>query len=89
MEEAEITMMDERYETKSETSDKEGENFNCAFCQINFIDKVDMMKHVEVCEAEKIEESDEEDIAQEDFSCPYCQNKISNTEDMIKHMEEH
>ena len=63
VEEAEIAMMDNVYKTESETSDEEGKNFNSAFCQISFIPEVDMIKYVEMCYAEKDEESDEEGIA--------------------------
>ena len=48
-----------------------------------------MMKHVDMCDAEKIEESDEECIEQEDFSCPYCQKIFSYSGDEIKHIEDH
>ena len=57
------------YKTQSENSGKEGKEFNCPFCQINLFDKVGMMMHVEVCDAEKIEES-EEVIDQNTFLVP-------------------
>ena len=60
VEEAEIAKMDDLCKTKSETSDKEGENFNCIFCPITIIDKVDMMKHVKVYDAEMTEKRTKE-----------------------------
>ena len=48
----------------------------CDFCQTNVIDKVYTMNHVEMCDAENIQKSEEEGIAQENFSCSYCQKKL-------------
>ena len=72
LKEANIDMMGDMYDTESETSDKEAKNYNCAFCQKIFTEKK-RMKHVEVCDLEEDNESQEEGIVQENLSCPYCQ----------------
>ena len=54
MEQAEIAMMEVMYKTKSETSGEKRQNFNCAFWKMNIIDKLENLKHVEMCDCDKI-----------------------------------
>ena len=42
-----------------------------------------------MCDAETIEEPNEDGVAQKDFACPYCQKKLSDLGVMINQMEEH
>lgn len=83
IEEANIAKMDDLYETESETSDEEADNYKCAFCHKMFMDKTELMKHVEMCDNMESEEDSEY------FSCPYCQEDFSNNTELMKHMEEH
>ena len=53
-----------------------------------FPEKANMMKHVQLCDFEEIDEGEEECIDQEIFSSPYCQNLFSNSGDIMKHKEE-
>ena len=82
-------MMEVMFKTRSETSEEKRDNFICGFWQMNFIDKVEKFKHVEICVADKIKDPEEDSNAQKDFSCSYCQNKFRTNADMIKHFEEH
>ena len=88
VEDAEIAMIDHMYETETET-DKEKYNYKCAFFQKMFPEKADIMKHVQLCEFEGIEESEAEGIGQETSSSPYCQNLFSNSGGVMKQKEEH
>ena len=47
------------FETESETSDKEAENYKCAICQKMYIDKTELIEHVELCDVEENKESEE------------------------------
>ena len=63
LEEANIGKMDNLFETESETSDKEAENYKRAICQKMYID------NIELCDVEENNESEED---RENDSCPYC-----------------
>ena len=52
LEEAEITMMEVMF--KSETITEKRDNLNGAFWQMNFIDKVENLKYVEMCDGDQI-----------------------------------
>ena len=78
--------MDDLFETESETSDKEADNYKCAFCQKMHIDNTKLIEHVELCDIEKNKESEED---RENVSCPYCQKLFSNSKELLKHMEVH
>ena len=80
LEEANIGKMDDLFETESETSDKEAENYKCAICQKLYID------NTELCDVEENKESEED---RENVSCPYCQKLFSNSKEVLKHMEVH
>ena len=80
LEEANIGKMDNLFETESETSDKEAENYKCAICQKVYID------NTELCDVEENKESEED---RENVSCPYCQKLFSNSKEVLKHMEVH
>ena len=88
-EEVDIAMIDDLYETESETSNEEAENFKSACCQKMFTEKTGMMKHVEVFVLGEDNESEEEGITQENFSCHYCQEFFSKKEDVMMHIVEH
>ena len=51
------------FETESETSDKEAENYKCAICQKMYIDNTVLIEHVE--------ENKESEEDRENVSCPY------------------
>ena len=61
LEEANIGKMDNLFETESETSNKEAENYKCAICQKMYID------NTELCDVEENRESEED---KENDSCP-------------------
>ena len=42
--------MDNLFETESETSNKEADNYKCAFCQKMYIDNTELIKHIELCD---------------------------------------
>ena len=50
LEEANIGKIDNLFETESETSDKEADNYKCAFCQKMYIDNAELIEHVELCD---------------------------------------
>ena len=62
--------------TKSETRDKEAENYKCAICQKMYIDNTELIKHVELGDVEETKESEED---MENISCPYCQKLFTNS----------
>ena len=66
--------MADLFETESETSDKEADNYKCVFCQKMFIDNTELIKHVELCDVEENKESEEDG---ENVSCPYCTPSLS------------
>ena len=80
LEKANISKMDGLFETESETSNKEAENYKCAICQKMYID------NTELCDVEENKESEED---RENDSCPYCQKLFSNSKEVLKHMEVH
>ena len=61
--------MDDLFETESETSDKEAENYKCAICQKMYIDNTELIKHMELCDVEENKEPEEDG---ENISFPYC-----------------
>ena len=78
--------MDDLFETESETSDKEVENYKCAIFQKMYIDNTELIEHGELCDAEENKESEED---RENVSCLYCQKLFSNRKEVLKHMEVH
>ena len=78
--------MDNLFETESETSDKEADNYKCVFCKKMYIDNTELIKHVELCDVEENKESEEDG---ENVSCPYCQELFSNSKEVLKHMKVH
>ena len=74
--------MDNLFETESETSDKEADNSKCAFCQKMYIDKTELIKHIELCGVQKNKDG-------ENVSCSRCQEIFSNSKEILKHMEVH
>ena len=42
--------MDNLFETESETSDKEAENYECALCQKVYNDNIKLIEQVELCD---------------------------------------
>ena len=58
LEEANIGKMDILFETESETSDKESDNYKCVFCPKMYIDNTELIKHVELCDVEENKESE-------------------------------
>ena len=76
--------MDDLFETESETSDKEADNYKCAICQKMYIDNTELIQHMELCDVEENKESEED---RESVFCPYCQKLFSNSKDVLKHME--
>ena len=60
LEEANIGKMDNLLETESEASDKEADNYKCSFCQKMYIDKTELIKHMELCDVEENKESEED-----------------------------
>ena len=78
--------MDDLFETESETSDKEADNYKCVFCKKMYIDNTELIKHMELCDVEENKESEEDG---ENVSCPYCQELFSNSKEVLKHMEVH
>ena len=79
LEEANIGKMDDLFETESETSDKEIENFRCAICQKMYIDNTELIEHMELCDVEENKESEE---GRENVSCLYCQKLFSNRKEL-------
>ena len=45
------------FETESETSDKEADNYKWVFCQKMYIDNTELIKHVKLCDVEENKES--------------------------------
>ena len=86
LEKANISKMDGLFETESETSNKEAENYKCAICQKMYIDNTELIEHVELWDVEENKESEED---REKVSCPYCQTLFSNSKEVLKHMEVH
>ena len=78
--------MDDLFETESETSGKEVDNYKCVFCQKMYIDNTELIEHVELCDVEENKESEEDG---ENVSCPYCQELFSNSKEVLKHMKMH
>ena len=78
--------MDHLFETESETSDKEADNYKCIFFQKMYIDNKELIKHDELCDIEENKESEEDG---ENNPCPYCQELFSNIKEVLKHMEVH
>ena len=78
--------MDDFFETESETSKKEAENYKCAICQKMYIDNTELIEHMELCDVEENKESEED---KENVSCPYCQKLFCNSKEVLKHMEMH
>ena len=62
--------MDDLFETELETSDKEAENYKCAICQKMYIDNIELIEHVELCDVKE---------DRENVSCPYFQKLFSNS----------
>ena len=60
--------MDNLFETVSETSDKEAENYKRVFCQKMNIDHTEQIKHMELCNVEEHKDSEEDG---EKVSNPY------------------
>ena len=52
--------MDDPFETESETSDKEAENYKCAICQKMYIDNTELIEHVKLCGFDENKESEED-----------------------------
>ena len=52
------------FETESETSDKEAENYKCAICQKMYINNAELIEHMELCDVEENKQS-------EDTECHY------------------
>ena len=88
VEDAEVAKLDDLYETESETTDGEGDNFNCPFCQKMFLNKVELMEHVEECSGVEDGGMSEEESFR-DHCCPYCQESFSSSNDVLEHMEKH
>ena len=86
LEEANIGKIDDLFETESETSNKEADNYKCAFCQKMYIDKTELIKHGELCDVEEKKESEEDG---ENVSCPYCPEIFSSSKEVLKHMKVH
>ena len=76
LEEANIGKMDKLFETELETSDKEADNYKCAFCQKMYIDNTELIEHVELCDVDETKESEEDG---ENVSYLYCQENFSNS----------
>ena len=76
--------MDNLFETELETGDKKAENYKCAICQKIYIDKTELIEHVELCDVEENKESEED---RENVSCTYCQKHFTNSKEVLKHME--
>ena len=81
-----MMLSDDQFETESETSNKEAENYKCAICQNMYIDNTEFIEHVELCGVEESKESEED---RENVSCPYFQKLFSNSKEVLKHMEVH
>ena len=78
--------MDDLFETESETSVKEVENYKCTICQKMYIYNKELIEYVELCDVEENKESEED---RENVSCRYCQKLFSNRKEVLKHMEVH
>ena len=78
--------MDDLFETESETSNKEADNYKCIFFQKMHIDNTDLIKHDELCDVEENKETEED--GENNFG-PYCQKLCSNSKEELKHMEVH
>ena len=86
LEEANICKMEKLFETESETSDKEADNYKCVFCKKMYINNTKLIEHVELCDVEENKESEED---RENVSCPYWQELFCNSKVVLKHMEVH
>ena len=51
-----------------------------------YIDNTELIKHVDLCDIEENNESEEEG---ENVSCSYCQELFINSKELLKHMEVH
>ena len=76
LEEANIGKMYNLSETDLETSDNEAENYKCAICQKMYIDTTELIEHVELCDVEENNESEED---RKNVSCLYCQKLFNNS----------
>ena len=52
--------MDDLFETESETSNKEADNYKCVFCKKMYNNNTELIKHVELCDVEENKESEED-----------------------------
>ena len=86
LEEVNIRKMDDLSETDLETSNKEAENYKCAISHKMYINNIELIEHVELCDVEKNKESEED--SKHGF-CPYCQKLFSNSKEVLKHMGVH
>ena len=66
--------MDNLFETESETSDKEADNYKCVFCKKMYIDTTELIKNVELCDVEENKESEEDG---EKFLVPTARNSLA------------
>ena len=62
--------MDDLFETESESSNKEADNYKCIFFQKMYIEITELIKHDELCDVEENKESEED---RENNSFPYSQ----------------
>ena len=58
LEEVNIGKMFDLFETESETSNKEADNYKCVFCQKMYIDNTELIEHLELCYVEENKESE-------------------------------
>ena len=89
VDDAEVAKLDDLYETESETTDGEGDNFNCPFCQKMFLNKIELMEHVEECSGDEEDGGMSEEECFRDHCCPYCQKSFSSSNEVLEHMEKH
>ena len=83
-EEANIGKMYDLFETDSETSDQEAENYKCVICQKMYINNTEMIEHVELCD---VEENKESEVDRKNVSCPDCQKLFRNSREVLKQMD--
>ena len=76
--------MGDLFETDSETSDKEAENYKWFIWQKMYIDNTELIEHLELCDVEENKESEED---RENVSCPFFKKLLSNSKEVLKHME--
>ena len=72
--------MDDLFETESETSNKETDNYKYAICQKMYIDNTELIEHMELCDVEENKESEED---RENVSCPHCQKLFSYRKEVL------